>query len=333
MLPLSPSTDALMRVSIIICAYNAEQRLTEVLEAFLRQSFNRSIHWELIVVDNNSKDNTTKVAERFLERIPNLRIIFEKKQGLIYARRRGYLASKGKIISYIDDDNIVSSNYVESMYLFFTQHPQAGVVGPKILPLIDYEPPAYFDYIKPSLAIRDIGEKEKNITHGFFGHPPGAGMTIPRYLLAIFFSKNRCTLSGRTADSLASGEDTLIALAIRNQGYEWWYNPHCNILHKLPKARMSLEYLTRLFTGFGQCQIEIEEAKRGTELKPFNHIIIFFRHLIRLIFFYLLENFDLKQARRQYFKLKRILFTAAIKSNLERFSKNFNLLHKKHNSY
>ena len=98
MLPLSPSTDALMRVSIIICAYNAEQRLTEVLEAFLRQSFNRSIHWELIVVDNNSKDNTTKVAERFLERIPNLRIIFEKKTG-------SYLCSTTRLFSLQGQNN------------------------------------------------------------------------------------------------------------------------------------------------------------------------------------------------------------------------------------
>jgi len=316
---LSNSSEASIAISVVICAYNASTRIIDVLQALCEQQFTSKVSWEVIVVDNNSSDNTTEIANSYVNKLGNgeiLRVIFEPRQGLIYARQCGYFESKGNIISYVDDDNIVSSNYVENMCAFFDNHPQVGLVGPKILPLLDYKPPEYFEYIKSALAIRDFGDENLNITHLKYGPPPGAGMTFPKKLLTNFFAKDDFVLSGRKGNSLDSGEDTIIAIMIKNRGYEWWYNHEVIILHKLPKSRMNISYLIKLFQGFGMCSVIINEAVKGRRLTKLDNFTYMCKYAIRLIWHSLLKLIHPKKSKRQYATLLVKYFYTCIYSHI-----------------
>jgi glycosyltransferase involved in cell wall biosynthesis len=323
MLHLLNNSDNTIAISIVICAYNASTRIAEVLQSLCEQKFtSENFSWEVIVVDNNSNDNTTEIANSYINKIGNgevLKVIFESKQGLIYARQCGYFKSKGKIISYVDDDNIVSSNYVENMYTFFDSHPQAGLVGPKILPLLDYEPPVYFEYIKSALALRDLGNENSNITYSKYGHPPGAGMTFPKILLMNFFKKDSFRLSGRKGESLDSGEDSIIAITIKNIGYEWWYNHEVIISHKLPQSRMSMSYLIKLFQGFGMSSAMINETIKGKNLTASDNFKYICKYTIRLIWHSIIKIIHPKKSKRQFSHLLTKMFFSAACSHINKF--------------
>lgn len=83
-------------VSLVIPAYNEENFISKTLESVLDQDFK---NFELIVVDNNSTDNTAKIAKKF-----GAKIIFEPNRGTGWARQAGLLVAKGEIIATTDAD-------------------------------------------------------------------------------------------------------------------------------------------------------------------------------------------------------------------------------------
>jgi len=111
-----------LRVSIIIPAYNEEGRLSVCLEAIARQTVRP---YEVIVVDNNSKDNTAEEAKQFAF----VTLISEPKQGLVHARNRGFNAAKGEIIGRIDADTRLPADWVEQIQCIFVDERIKAVSG------------------------------------------------------------------------------------------------------------------------------------------------------------------------------------------------------------
>ena len=98
-------------ISVVICTYNRAELLANGLQTLCEQTLAIS-HYEVIVVDNNSKDNTRSVAEDFCRRYPNIRYFFETQQGLSHARNRGWREAKAAYIAYIDDECKVPSQWL-----------------------------------------------------------------------------------------------------------------------------------------------------------------------------------------------------------------------------
>src|SRR5437868_5512986 len=94
-----------MNVSIVIPVYNEADRLADCLEAIARQTV-RPL--EVIVVDNNSTDNTLEVAERY----SFVTLLNEPKQGVVHARNTGFNAVTADIIGRIDADTILPADWV-----------------------------------------------------------------------------------------------------------------------------------------------------------------------------------------------------------------------------
>jgi glycosyltransferase involved in cell wall biosynthesis len=92
-----------LAISVVVCTYNRAELLAIGLQTLCEQTL-AITDYEVIVVDNNSKDNTRKVAEDFSRRFPNIRYFFEKQQGLSHARNRGWREARGDYIAYIDDE-------------------------------------------------------------------------------------------------------------------------------------------------------------------------------------------------------------------------------------
>lgn len=303
-------------VSVVICAYNAESRLPEVMDALAQQVVPPHLSWEILVVDNNSKDRTSEVARSYTDRIGDgsiVHVVMEPQQGLIYARRRGWSEARGSIISYLDDDNVAAPDWVAQVWEFFEKHPRAGLVGPKIYPLTDYEPPPYFQYICQILALRDIGDETLDTTHTVHGPPPGAGMSTRRELLGPILDSESFGLTGRKGEELTSGEDSMIAIAIRHAGWEWWYEPKMVIWHRLPWGRMEVPYLMRLFTGMGLSSVQTAEAILGRPLSTPGHLRYIMRYLVRYVYYWGVGCLHRNAARRLYSRLLRAMFRSIIR--------------------
>lgn len=309
----------LFNVSVVICAYNAENRLPEVLEALSRQITTPGLAWEILVVDNNSTDGTASAAEKYSQSFGSevlFRVVHEPLQGLIYARRCGWIESRGSVISYLDDDNIVATDWVQSVWNFFLNHPRAGMVGPRIYPLMDFTPPAYFHYVKQSLAIRDLGDELLNTTHSVHGHPPGAGMSCPRQVLKPIFIRHDFSAVGRQGTQLTSGEDSMIALAIRRAGWEWWYEPKMILWHRLPESRMEIPYLRRLFRGMGMSSASVAEESIGRPLPLSENYRYIYKYVLRYMFYSLVALVHPREPYRIYAKLLREMFRGGFEAHM-----------------
>lgn len=314
---MSAPAPADLAVSVVICAYNAELRLREVLDALRCQIVPPGIGWEIIVVDNNSRDRTAAVAREIAPTLPvPVRVVSEPQQGLIHARRRGWLEARGAIVSYLDDDNVVSPAWIAAVAEFFATHPRAGLVGPRIHPLLDAAPPAHFEYVKAALAIRDRGDVALDTTSSVDGHPPGAGMSSPRAVLEPILAPGRFEVLGRTGEELSSGEDSMIALAIRDAGLEWWYAPSMVLGHRIPPSRLEVPYLVRLYRGLGRSSAHTAAAARRRPLTSREHAGYVWRCGIRFAAYILLSRVSPRRPYRVYTRALASMFLAAAQVHL-----------------
>jgi len=117
-------------VSIIIPVYNEEERIAACLDAIAAQTV---APLEVIVVDNNSTDTTVAVAQSYRF----VRVITSHKQGVIYARTKGFDAARGTIIGRIDADTQLPADWVERLQRLFTDEVDAvsGSIGYYDVPL------------------------------------------------------------------------------------------------------------------------------------------------------------------------------------------------------
>jgi len=103
-----------LRVSIVIPAYNEERHLEACLTSIAAQS---KAPFEVIVVDNNSTDRTVEIARSF----SFVRVVHERKQGIVHARNAGFDAAKGDIIGRIDGDTQLPQNWVARITTFYSE--------------------------------------------------------------------------------------------------------------------------------------------------------------------------------------------------------------------
>ena len=97
-----------MRISVILCTYNRCQILGRALESVAASKLPESVTWEVIVVDNNSSDQTRQVTEDFCQRHPGrFRYVFERCPGKSFALNTGVRTSGGDILAFMDDDVVV----------------------------------------------------------------------------------------------------------------------------------------------------------------------------------------------------------------------------------
>ncbi len=111
-----------LRVSIVIPVYNEAACMAACLEAIEAQTVRP---YEVIVVDNNSSDDTVAVAGRY----PCVRLLSEPRQGVVYARDRGFNAARGAIIGRIDADTVIRGDWVETVQRLFADSSLGAVTG------------------------------------------------------------------------------------------------------------------------------------------------------------------------------------------------------------
>lgn len=154
-------------ISIVIPAYNEENHLKTCLDAIQNQSVKPD---EVIVVDNNSTDHTARVARGYAF----VRLLAEKKQGVVFARDRGFNAAKSDIIGRIDADTVLPPNWVERVKKFYSNPANAdraltGGGYPNNLRL-----PRFWGWLQGQVAFR--------INRWLLGHYIlfGSNMALPR---------------------------------------------------------------------------------------------------------------------------------------------------------
>ncbi len=232
-------------VSVIVCTYNRAESLRDTIESLVRQK-TQACSYEIIVVDNNSKDHTENIAKSFNGKV---KYIFEAKQGLSYARNTGIREAKGQIIAFTDDDVIADSNWILSMYQCFKET-KAFAVGGKIERLWNCDRPEWLsDELMGPLIVQDLGFIRKRWDQKN-RHMIGANMAFHR---SIFEKKGGFKEElGRKGDALTGGEDREIFRRMFEGNVPIFYEPNAIIHHKVEPERLTKEYIRHWFLDVGK---------------------------------------------------------------------------------
>lgn len=265
-----------LAATVAICTYNGGARIGEVIRALAVQSLPVA-EWELVVVDNASKDDTHEVVSGLLgEWLPeNGRVVLETKAGLSFARARAAEEARGAVLLFLDDDTVAAADWVERAVRAFAERPGAGVIGGKVTPRWEVTPTPLAEAVAPfALAICDRGDEPLLVAEAG-GGIVGAGMCVRTELLREIYGDpgTPAQVTGRTGSNLMSGEDLAISAVAREKGWECWYEPSMVIEHMLPAARMEKGYLLRLYEGIGRGQAAVRKLYDWKARTPLSWLI------------------------------------------------------------
>lgn len=240
-------------VTVAICAHNAAGRLSTTLNHLTRQ-IATGIEWEVLVVDNGSTDDTSTIARRCWPAgsLAPLRVVHEPQLGVANARQRAIREAHYEYVSFVDDDNWVSPNWVALVFETLKQNPTVAAVGSLGTAASDGPLPDWFEQFQENYAVGPCAPSGGDMTWSrgsFFT----AGLALRREAaLALFDAGFRFQLSGRKGGSLSSGEDSELCFALRLSGWHLWYEPRLRFVHFLPQRRLQWNYLRALWRGFGE---------------------------------------------------------------------------------
>lgn len=244
-------------LSVVLCCFNSSQRIIPTLQHLQRQRVPPELHFEVIVVDNNSRDATSEAAAAawgdFNHRT-EFRIIRESRQGLSFARERGLKEARHEIVVFVDDDNWLASDYLACAADLMIQHPHVALLGGWIDPLFEAEKPGWFNEVEGIFAVGNKGASARVQPLGYT--VPGAGMVVRKAALRELATQGfEFTLSDRSGQSLCGGGDIELNLALQLCGWQIYYDPRLRLRHFLPQDRLQWKYARGLIRGMGEAEV------------------------------------------------------------------------------
>jgi len=255
------------QLSLIMSTYNRGELLDDAVRSVLSQSAAITPAFELIVVDNNSTDSTREIVERFVRMDGRVRYLFERQQGLSYARNAGIREARAPFIGFIDDDVRAEPDWVAAILRAFDEHPEADMVGGKVLPVWPAPPPAWLtrDHWTP-LALVDHGETPVLVTaeHPICLVGAGACRRSVFDVVGLF-----ATDFQRVKDAIGSLEDHEFLLRVLRTGRKGVYDPRIVLHAEIQPNRLERAYHRRWHTGHGHFHAllrseQMEQTSAGT---------------------------------------------------------------------
>lgn len=242
-----------MKVTVILCTYNRCQTLATALDSLAVQELPESLEWEVLVVDNNSKDRTREVVKDFCRRYSGrFRYFFEPQQGLSHARNAGVREALGQILAFTDDDVTLDPCWLQNLTAGLQSGEWAGCGG-RILPEQTFLPPRWLSINeKHALAPLTIFDGGPN-SHQLTDPPFGANMAFRKEMFDKYgFFR---TDLGRCAEGMLSNEDTEYGQRLITAGERLRYEASAIVYHPVTENRIQKKYFLAWWFGKGRANI------------------------------------------------------------------------------
>jgi glycosyltransferase involved in cell wall biosynthesis len=237
-------------ISVLICCHNSAAVLPPTLAHLAAQAVDPSIVWEVLIVDNASTDGTAEVAMRLWPAAAPapLRVVREDRLGLMHARERGIAESTGDIVAFVDDDNWLCSEWVQTAVDTMRSHPHVGGLAGFNEPVFEGPRPHWFDKVANIYALGPERVAGGDVTEAHVLY--GAGFVVRRTALADTTHKGFRSISmDRQGANLGAGGDSELSYFLRLTGWRLWLNPQLRLGHYLPARRLEWDYARRLAFG------------------------------------------------------------------------------------
>ncbi|MDB6169894.1 MAG: hypothetical protein JWM88_2758 [Verrucomicrobia bacterium] len=228
-----------LTVTVAIPTYRRADLLRQTLEGVVRQDYPPHL-LEILIVDNNSPDNTRAMVESFSAGPLIPRHVLETRQGANHARNRAIREARGEIILFGDDDILVGPDWVREIARPFQENPgvRIGAVAGEVIPVFpDGCPDWVAGFHGPQAFRADSGPLRAGQI------PMSANLAFRRATFPElgFFD----TELGRKGGVVFGGDENLAIKRLLRGGYQVWFAPAAVARHQMPRGRTTFAYVRR----------------------------------------------------------------------------------------
>lgn len=234
------------------------------MNSFLSQDYPQD-RYEIIVADNNSTDNTREVAARYFgnSAVP-VQYIFEKRQGVHYARNSAAKQASGDILYFTDDDMVADPALLNELVKVFNLFPDVGCATGLILPLFQKEPPAW---VRRCLWNGYLSLTERDRPEELIVSKNDLVYSCHQAIRRDVFTKAGGFNPENTAGVWIGDGETGLNIKIKSLGYKFAYTSKSIIHHIIPNSRTTLKYLIKRIGNQGFCDSYTDYRKHRDRSK------------------------------------------------------------------
>ena len=256
----TPETDLrdcpALDVTVILCTYNRCWNLAAALESIAASQVPSSVTWEVLVVDNNSTDQTRKAVEDFCLRYPErFRYVFEQKPGKSHALNTGIENAGGEILVFVDDDVKVEPTWLQNLTAALLHSGEWAGAGGRTLPPQKFRPPAWVpkefekDWGGILFAHFDLGDTAGELDRA----PYGTNMAFRK---SVFKKHGGFRIDlGPAPGSQIRNEDTELGRRLLAAGERLRYEPSAVVYHPVPDSRITQKYFLSWWFDYGRARV------------------------------------------------------------------------------
>ena len=227
-----------MDISVVLATYNRADSLEVTLKTFLALEYPPTLRWELVIVDNNSKDATAAVVRHFAEKSPFVvRYIFEGVQGRSAALNAGISAAAGDIVAFTDDDVLLHPKWLWNLKEAFDSFDCAAVAG-RVVPRWNHPKPAWLEMNGQFAVVHfELGDECKEIKQ-----PPLGANSAFRKSVFEQHGLFRLDLGVRGSEHTITCDDTEFGQRLIRAGDKIVYCPTAIVYHPVDPKRTTKKY-------------------------------------------------------------------------------------------
>ena len=264
--------------TVLICTYNRARALGETLDSLARMTVPPGVSWDVLVVDNNSSDDTAAVVRGRQPAFPvPLHYLHEPRQGKSYALNTGLAAGRSAFVVFTDDDVVVEAGWLEAAIAPMMADAGIDYTGGRVYPIWEAPCPSWLDRERGDLwgtiAILDYGpvpfvfEERQRV-------PLGANMAVRRSLIDAVGGFDPAF--GRTGTSLLGQEQAEFFCRTQAHGARGLYAPDMTLHHHVPAGRLTRNYFRRWWYWKGISRSRLHrihpKSDAGTDLSKAKRI-------------------------------------------------------------
>lgn len=220
------------RVSVVVCSYNGSRTIQDTLDGLSRLDYP---DFEVIVVDDGSRDATAAIARRY-----DCKLIQTPNHGLSNARNAGLAAASGEIVAYTDDDAYPDPHWLRYLAATFMSTAHVGVGGPNIAPPGD-------GLIADCVARAPGGPAHVLLSDREAEHIPGCNMAFRKECLQA--------IGGFDSQFRSAGDDVDVCWRLQERGWTLGFHPAAVVWHH---RRNSLRTYWKQQIGYGRAEAMLE---------------------------------------------------------------------------
>lgn len=245
-----------MDISVVVCTYNRCQVLATALESIAQSTLPGSISWEVVVVDNNSSDQTPEIVKNLCQQHPGrFRYVFEPRPGKSYALNTGVLQSQGAIIAFADDDTTVELTWLDRLTAPLRCGDWSGSGGPVILQWSCPRP----TWLTKDATLAPLAGLNPDRLAGEISEPIlyGGNLALRRTMFESYGGFRTDLGPSPNRETPRPNEDTEYVRRLLLAGERLFYEPSAVVFHPVPASRLRKSYFLNWWFDKGRADFLI----------------------------------------------------------------------------